>query len=365
MLKFDTPIDIQMQQFWNWWTGELGSLVPAWVQKIFGGGAEYLVISRDENGTTLSHLKSDSESLLASFPADESGTEAREQYLRDNAQYAELKKVLRLTGTQGLRKQIKLPMAAEENLSQVVSFEMDRMTPFKSDQIYFSTVIVNRLKATRQIVVDLMLTPRVKLDGLLEDLSLSGWRPDLVYLAGEGKPGTYNLLPEKFKPPRNRWPDYINLALTVIIGSLIAMLTILPIWSAHSESQHLQAEVKRVGKIAKDVESMREESDKLLHQARFLQDKKHVEPVLVDTLEELSRVIPDGTWLNGLQFANRRLTIQGLSPSASSLIQRIDASAFFRNVSFVSPVTKDASNGLERFQIAGEVVNGRFSEKPQ
>ena len=83
----------------------------------------------------------------------------------------------------------------------------------------------------------------------------------------------------------------------------------------------------------------------------------------IDALEELSRVIPDGTWLNGLQFNNRRIIIQGQSPSASSLIQRIEASAFFQNVSFVSPVTKDTANGLERFQIAADAANGRFSEK--
>jgi general secretion pathway protein L len=61
---------------------------------------------------------------------------------------------------------------------------------------------------------------------------------------------------------------------------------------------------------------------------------------------------------------NRRIIIQGQSPSASSLIQGIETSAFFHNVSFVSPVTKDTSNGLERFQIASDVVNGRYSEKP-
>ena len=53
------------------------------------------------------------------------------------------------------------------------------------------------------------------------------------------------------------------------------------IWSARAESLRLKSEVSATTKIAREVQSMQEESDKLLHQARFLQDKKHTEPVLV------------------------------------------------------------------------------------
>jgi len=365
MLKFDTPLSAQAQQFWLWWTQELLSLVPLGVQKLFGGGAEYLILERDEKGVALSHLKGRRETGLTHLALDESGSESRQAYLRQHPRLAELQPVLRLSELQGLRKQIKLPMAAEENLQQVVAFELDRITPFKSDQVYFKTVIVDRLKGTRQIVVDLILTPRAKLDTLLEDVISSGWQPNQAYLTGENKLGAYDLLPEKFKPPKNRLPGILNTFLLVTILTLAGLAITLPIWTARTEASRLQAEVKKTTKIAQEVESMREESEKLLHQARFLQDKKREEPVLVDTLEELSRVIPDGTWLNGLQFANHKAIIQGQSPSASSLIQQIEASKFFRNVSFVSPVTKDNSNGLERFQIAGDVVNGRFSENPQ
>lgn len=364
MLKFDTPFGAQLTQFYQWWLGELLSMVPAGVQKLFGGGAEYLVLTRDEHGVALSHLRPGGETELVHLPLNETGGESRARYLQEHAALSEAKIALRLTSSQGLRKQFKLPKAAEENLHQVVSFEMDRMTPFKSGQVYFSTVIVSRLKATRQLLVDLILTPRAKLDALLDELAAAGWRPDIVYLAGDAKPGGYNLLPDKFKPPQSRWPGLINGTLGIVAFSLVTLMIALPIWSARTEANRLQGEVKKTAKIAQEVEAMREESEKLLHQARFLQDKKHTEPVLVDTLEELSRVIPDGTWLNGMQFMNRRIVIQGQSPSASSLIQSIENSVFFHSVSFVSPVTKDTSNGLERFQIASDVVNGRYSEKP-
>lgn len=363
MLKFNMPLETQLREFWQWWSGELLALVPAGLRQLLGSGGEYLVLSRDGQGVALWHRRADGETRLASLPLDDTGETARLRFLQEHPKLDDLAIVLKLENHQGLRKQIKLPMAAAENLQQVIAFEMDRMTPFKSDQVYFSALVASRLKATRQIVVDLVLTPKTKLDSILEDLTAAGWRPERVYLDGETRIGSYDLLPEKFRPPHRRLPGILNGILAGLIVTLLTLVAIVPLWSANNEVKRLQDQVKKTARIAQEVESMREQAEKLQHQARFLQDRKHVEPVLLDMLEELTRVIPDGTWLNGLQYANRRLIVQGQSPSASSLLQRIETSAFFRNVSFVSPVTKDTSNGLERFQIAGDAVNGRFSEK--
>ena len=364
MLKLDAPVDMQLQQFWQWWSGELLSLVPPPLQKLLGSAGECLILDRDARGLTVTHRLGTQSMPLVHLPLEEDGNTVRQRFLADHPDLEGIRIALRLNAQEGLRKRIKLPLAAAENLQQVLTFEMDRMTPFKSDQVYFSAQIVERLKATRQIVVDLVLTPRGKLETILDTLAEAGWRPDLVFLEGDSKPGACNLLPLHLAPPRDRLPQMLNIGLAGALLTLLALLAILPIWSARSESLHLQSAVNKTGKVAREVEAMREEADKLLHQAQFLQEKKQTEPVLSDTLEELSRVIPDGTWLNGLQFTNRRVVIQGQSPSASSLLQSIESSAYFRNVSFSSPVTKDSTNGLERFQVAADAVNGRFSEKP-
>ena len=40
-----------------------------------------------------------------------------------------------------------MPAATEENLPQVLSFEMDRLTPFRSDEVYFDHRVVGRDRA--------------------------------------------------------------------------------------------------------------------------------------------------------------------------------------------------------------------------
>lgn len=364
MLNLDTPLNTQIQQLWRWWSEEILSMVPLSLQKLLGGAREFLIIEAKKGSLELYHLTPSGESHLITLGPDQITTTERIKLLETHVELTGCRQVLRLSKTQGLYREIKLPLAAEENLQRVVEFEMDRITPFQKDQVYFSARVLSRARATRQILVKLVIVPKTILDERLSDLVDAGWQPEIVHLEGEKKPGGYNLLPDQFKPKKNATPQYLNITLTSIILSIIVLLMVLPIWSARSESLRLHAEVKKTSKIAKEVEDMREESDKMLHRAQFLQEKKQTEPVLVDALDELSRVIPDDTWLNGLQLSNHKIIIQGQSPSASSLIKQLEKSSYFKDVSFSSPVTKDSSNGLERFQIGFEVINGRFSEEP-
>ncbi|MGI9492609.1 MAG: hypothetical protein ACR2QF_09445, partial [Geminicoccaceae bacterium] len=46
--------------------------------------------------------------------------------------------VIRLGGDLGLRKVIDLPLAARDDLGQLLNFELDRLTPFKADDVCFA-----------------------------------------------------------------------------------------------------------------------------------------------------------------------------------------------------------------------------------
>lgn len=364
MAKLDTAIHLDVGQFFRWWGGELAFLVPLPLRKLLGGVREYLVLDKTGPELRVSHLHPEGELVLGQLATDEPASGFRERILEAHPKLAEVPVVLRLAPGQALRKFIKLPAATEENLNQVVAFEMDRLAPFKADQVYFGTRVKSRLSATRQILVELVLTPRDKLDTLLEEVTAAGFRPDIVDMAGEDPPGAVNLLPPKYRRVRRRWLHWLQIGLSVVILALLVALAVVPILIQRDEVEALEEQVRKATRLAKEVETLRQEVETLEHQTQFLQEKKRTEPVAVDMLEELSRVIPNSTWLNGLQYKDRRIVIQGQSPSASSLIELIEASRHFKNTSFVSPVTKDTASGLERFQIASDVINGRFSEDP-
>jgi Tfp pilus assembly protein PilN len=77
------------------------------------------------------------------------------------------------------------------------------------------------------------------------------------------------------------------------------------------------------------------------------------EPLLI--LRHLTERLPQGTWLTGLRVEDRRVEIDGLSPSANEIFPLLSRDGQFRNVEFASPITRQADN-LERFQIRAEFV---------
>ena len=363
MIDFDAPIEAQIQKFWRWWLSEITQIVPDRALKLLTRRQELLVLTLDQDYWVIRRIQGTQESEVQRVALNDLGPGHFAEFIAEHPELAETRIALRLIKGQGLRRQFKLPMAAEENLAQVIALEMDRLTPFNQDQVSFATRILSRTKATRQILVELIIAPRDFLENTLDSLSRAGWLPVNVHLEGETKINEYNLIPERFKPQGDKLVEMLNIGLSSAIVAILILILVLPVWMTRTEAMKVQAELKKTTKAAKEVEDMREQAEKLLHQAQFLQEKKRSEPILVDAMDELTRVIPDDTWLNGLQYANHRVVIQGQSPSASVLLKQIEGSRHFKDVSFVSPVTKDAGNNLERFQIAFDVVNGRFSEE--
>lgn len=364
MLKLDTRINLDIARFLSWWGGELAFLVPERLRQLLGSKRARLILSKADEGLEVVYVDAEGERDLGRFTLDEAGSGQRERLFAETPTLSDAALLLRLLPEQSLQKIVKLPAAAEENLTQVMAFEMDRLTPFKADQVYFGVRVLEKLPETRQIKVELALTPRQKLDPVLDELVTCGWRPERVIVGPEAAGGGQDLLPEKFRVRKSKLPQILNAVSAATFVLLVLALLLLPVLMNRALMLELQQDVKTAGNIAKKVESLREDVQKQESETGFLAAKKRTEPVMVDMLNELTRVIPDQTSLYGLQYRDRKLVIQGRSPAASSLIELIEASPYFKNTSFVSPVIKDIASGQERFQIASEAVNGRSSENP-
>jgi general secretion pathway protein L len=363
MVKLDSTIDRELKRFFHWWGGELASLLPERLREFFSRSRPKLILAKNGDGAALTLANHGEIRSLGVFPLDYVVKEG-ESLFKEHPDLAGAERVLLLPSGQYLQQTIKLPAAAEENLNQVVAFELDRWTPFKADQVYFGTRIVERLPDTRQIKLELALTPREKLDPVLGELADAGWRPERVDVGPEPDGHGMDLLPERFRPHRSRLPQAVTGFTAAVLLVVAALVLTLPIYANRSLAQELQQEVKKASKTAQEVEALKTQVEQRQNEQGFLSRKKLTEPTMLDMLNDLTKVMPDDTWLNGLQYRDRKVTIQGQSPAASSLIERIEASDFFKNTSFVSPVTKDVASGQERFQITSEVTNGGLSEKP-
>ena len=78
--------------------------------------------------------------------------------------------------------------------------------------------------------------------------------------------------------------------------------------------------------------------------------------VTLEIINELTRIIPDDTWINRLNIKGQEVEIQGQSASAAALIPLIESSDLLRNPRFRSPVTKIPRLNTERFHLSAEVA---------
>ena len=102
---------------------------------------------------------------------------------------------VRLSEELGLRKILELPAAAKDDLNQVLRFEMDRLTPFRADEVCFAHRVVGSDARTRRLSVELQLAPKREIDRVLQTARRFGLSPARIELARGAEGGhTLNLL---------------------------------------------------------------------------------------------------------------------------------------------------------------------------
>ncbi len=110
---------------------------------------------------------------------------------------------------------------------------------------------------------------------------------------------------------------------------------------------------------AKQVLAKRAELDETIRAAKFLQERKRNSPRELAVLNELTKALPDNTWLSRLSQNKADVKISGYSAAASELIPRINAVPLFKNPTFSSPIVQDTERKLERFDISFELKDVR------
>ena len=369
MIKLDTPIEFDIPGFFKWWLAELSAIVPPWLRKMVTESYDYLLVTSHEDIFQVSLVTDELGKEFGGVLLNEEGREVWYRLVSRNPEMQKLPIVLRLQPGQALVKTASLPAAAESNLYQVVGFEMERLTPFKTDQVYYDVRLIGKLPDLNQIKVELVLVPRKNLDAMLKRMVGLGLLPGRVDAAtgdeaDRKKPQLrYNLLPQKLHDKPNNRKRLINGFLLFLVIVLIGLTAALPLWMKHNYMLELEADVKGESRAANEVQSLKQEADALARESDFLLRKKSTEPVMVEIINELTVRLPDNTWLEHVNYRNPKLQIHGQSPSASALIEILEASPIFKDTSFVSPVSQDRNTGLERFQIAIQIVHGEENDQ--
>lgn len=358
-MKLDLPFISTLRSFFSWWGEELYSFVPDSIKKLLGHVTEHIIVKKDEKAIVLYRVNAKGTRFLAELPNDQDNETAIEDLIRKYPQLSSAEVILELRPSQVLSRDIQLPLAAKNSLHQVVAYELDRYTPFTADQVYYDVQITGKDTEAGQLTAQMAVIPRHKLDDLCEELFACELHPAIARLSNsdEGLPA-FNLLPSELRPSRSSVPKIVSIVVGLLLLLLLLGLLLVPLWSEQRLITDLEGELSVVSKEANEVQGLKKSVETRLRETNFLLDKKRSEPVLVHVLEDLTKRLPDGTWLTYLQYKNGNLQVRGESADASSLIALIEASPLFENTRFVSPVTRNSVANTDRFQLAMDVLNG-------
>ncbi|CAG1023407.1 hypothetical protein DOJK_02302 [Patescibacteria group bacterium] len=365
MLNLNSTINIDWRDFLHWWKHELYLLVPNKIKRLLSDNQGFLIITVNSKELFLTYQTDYQTEFLGILKRNVSAISEYQELLEIDPRFKKAKIILRLSDDYATHCELSLPSAVKENLEQVIAYELDRYTPFKTDQAYFA---IKRLPKTdtNQIRVILIITNRKLFNDLCHELKSMGIIPELAdYEDIENnlyyKRETYNLLPEWLSPD-NKIPRLVHNSLIASLGLLFCLSLILPVWLEYQTVESLTTQVRKLEKDVKEIEVMQSDFRVLQEETQKLLNEKNDLPATYVMLNHLSQLIPDDTWLNYLQYVNGQLQIQGESPKASSLIELLEKSELFNRAAFISPVTQDSVNKKERFQLNVELKKNSPSD---
>jgi general secretion pathway protein L len=85
---------------------------------------------------------------------------------------------------------------------------------------------------------------------------------------------------------------------------------------------------------------------------------------VLEVWDELSRILPDHTFLTESRMADGKLTLSGFSADAAKLVRIIDQSPLFSGAALTAAITPDATEHKERFSISFKVRGTRMVRSP-
>jgi general secretion pathway protein L len=349
-----------LPRFFAWWGRELVGLLPARWRAALAERADALLFGVLGRELVLWRNGGDGSAELGRVSLDEPAEvqQAALKPLRSQADDADLRRFYCIDARRTLRRSISLPAAAEDNLRQVLAFEMDRQTPFKADQVYFDYIVAARSAAERNLQIELTVVPRAQLDTELAALAASGTTLDGVDTWRDAPGGArtgLNLLPADRRFKRKNLRLRMNLALAGAALVLLVTVMLLSLANRESALAAMQADVQKAGNDARQVSQLRKTLQDTLDGANFLSRKKRETPLTVDLLDDLTKRLPDDTYLERINVDEKnKIEIQGLSDDASKLIGLLQKSEVLVNPGVQGTIQPDPRTKKDRFNITLE-----------
>ncbi|MGA8032341.1 MAG: pilus assembly protein PilM, partial [Casimicrobiaceae bacterium] len=365
--------------FGRWWAQELWSFVPARAKDSIERRRARPVLVFDGKVATLWRPQVNGRLRLvesAKIPLDAgetsvvaAGRAALAAVARPGSPGAEV--IVALPPRAVLRKTLTLPAAIEDDLRQALAFDLDRHTPFRADEIYFDAAVVDRDASRNALIVDLVAVRRAIVDPMLRHAENFGARVVAVVADPPERAAAsrVNLLPDDRRTEASTWTRWRVVAPAALLAILALAALVLPLWQKRQEAIALVKVSEGARRRAEASEALRSELERKVGDYNFALQRKYAYPGTVQVLDDVTRILPDDTWLTQFEFhtgrgkdATRDIVLRGESANAGRLVALLQDSKLFTQAAPRSPTTKIQPGPGEIFDVGAQVVAAHAPE---
>lgn len=333
-----------MTGLWRWWTGELAGLLPLRLRDALGLPLGKVAVQVSAERITLAGEGQPDEVV----PRDDLDQWAMAPPLWLKKAVQRRAQVALVIDPQDVfRRRVMLPAAARWRLRQILSLDLDRLSPVPPERVLFD----GRVAAVRdnRVVAELLLVKRETVERGLDLCRSIGLTATEVVIT-PGRP--------LLTLPRS--PASLGTVgrLTIILAILVTGLAAANIWrdaaARESAAAALATEVGQAKKAAAAAERLRGEVMAARQGVTFLARRKQA-PMLAALVAEMTGLLPDDTWLFSLERTGNELRLKGHSRAASGLVERLGHSTAFTNAQFRAPLTQSGRGDMQRFDLSVDI----------
>lgn len=252
-----------------------------------------------------------------------------------------------------LRRSLVLPRMSALHRAEALLLDVRSNSPFPEEDLAWGSIDVEKEGGRQHI--DLVISSRRHLSGFMQDrwpeLAAAARQPEVWAWSGLGSPiviqgyGEFHRLNDAAAVRRWNW---VLAGVAVALATMAAITPTIQLRMRALEAvDSMNAVMRRVAPLVRK----RDELAVLNDQARALEliAAERVDPAGV--MEHLTRILPDDTYLYGLDVQKAKITASGHTVDASAVLQKLSLDPRLKNVRAPMAVTRQFGATKEAFVI--------------
>lgn len=327
------------KDFFRWWGTTLAGMTPGWLKAAFVPNRNWVIVRRE--GDTF---------VVYSDNGQPVGSLAESGSARSRVRSGDV--LALLSSDEAFLRTRRLPATSEVHLRNAMRLQIAADTPFEIDEVYDDCRVIPGAEEGGQILAEQALVKRDRIAELLELAAAN--RLDLagVDVAGEdGKPIGFNLLPEPQRASSDAFLPSLNRGLALAVLILVGLNGTLGLMSMDRKLKAIETESAEIRAEASSVLALQRQALARVEAIRLIEQRTASPLRFTSLFDAVAAALPEDSWLEGLAYDGKQLSIVGLSRSSDSLVSKLEAVPGVLSARVVSSMMRDDRLKADRFRI--------------